>query len=315
MKILPIVIGVIALLILLVAGGAFYTVHETETVILTQFGRPVGEPVLEPGLHFKTPFVQDVNRLEKRILEWDGDPTEMPTKDKMYISVDTFARWRIKDPSKYYVKLGSERRALSRLEDIIGSEVRTAIAGHELIEVVRSDKDRILPPNQTAEGTTASVQQKATRGRLALQQDILSAAAPKLTDLGIELLDVRIKRVNYNQNVVGNIYQRMISERQQIAQRFRSEGEGEAARINGRRGRDLKKVESEAYKKVQELRGEADAEASRIYAEAYNQSPEAQDFYGFLKTLDTYRTILGNQTSMILSTDSELFQLLERSKR
>ena len=315
MKILPIVIGIIVLLILFVLGGALYTVHETETVILTQFGRPVGEPVTEPGLHFKTPFVQEVNRLEKRILEWDGDPTEMPTKDKMYISVDTFARWRISDPSTYFVKLGSERRALSRLEDIIGSEVRTAIAGHELIEVVRSDKDRELPPNQTAEGTTASVQQKATRGRMALQMDILNAAAPKLTDLGIELLDVRIKRVNYNQNVVGNIYQRMISERQQIAQRFRSEGEGEAARINGRRGRDLRKVESEAYKRVQELQGEADAEASRIYAEAYNQSTESQDFYGFLKTLDTYRTILGKQTSMILSTNSELFELIERSKR
>lgn len=315
MKILPIMIGIVVLLILFVLGGALYTVHETESVILTQFGRPVGEPVTEPGLHFKTPFVQEVNRLEKRILEWDGDPTEMPTKDKMYISVDTFARWRISDPSTYFVKLGSERRALSRLEDIIGSEVRTAIAGHELIEVVRSDKDRELPPNQTAEGTTASVQQKATRGRMALQQDILNAAAPKLTDLGIELLDVRIKRVNYNQNVVGNIYQRMISERQQIAQRFRSEGEGEAARINGRRGRDLRKVESEAYKRVQELQGEADAEASRIYAEAYNQSTEAQDFYGFLKTLDTYRTILGKQTSMILSTNSELFELLERSKR
>jgi modulator of FtsH protease HflC len=314
-KILPIVIGIIVLLILFVLGGALYTVHETETVILTQFGRPVGEPVTEPGLHFKTPFVQEVNRLEKRILEWDGDPTEMPTKDKMYISVDTFARWRISDPSTYFVKLGSERRALSRLEDIIGSEVRTAIAGHKLIEVVRSDKDRELPPNQTAEGTTASVQQKATRGRMALQMDILNAAAPKLTDLGIELLDVRIKRVNYNQNVVGNIYQRMISERQQIAQRFRSEGEGEAARINGRRGRDLRKVESEAYKRVQELQGEADAEASRIYAEAYNQSTEAQGFYGFLKTLDTYRTILGKQTSMILSTNSELFELLERSKR
>lgn len=315
MKILPIVIGIIALLILLVAGGAFYTVHETETVILTQFGRAVGEPVLEPGLHFKTPFVQDVNRLEKRILEWDGDPSEMPTKDKMYISVDTFARWRISNPKTYFEKLGSERRAMSRLDDIIGSEVRTAVAGHELIEVVRSDKDRELPPNPTAEGTTASVQQKATRGRMALQKDILAAAAPKLVDLGIELLDIRIKRVNYNQDVARNIYQRMISERQQIAQRFRSEGEGEAARIDGRRGRDLLKVESEAYKRVQELQGEADAEASRIYAEAYNQSKEAQDFYGFIKTLDTYRMILGKQTSMILSTDSELFELLERSKK
>lgn len=315
MKILPIVIGIVALLVLLVAGGALYTVHETETVILTQFGRAVGEPVLEPGLHFKTPFVQDVNRLEKRILEWDGEPSEMPTKDKMYISVDTFARWRISNPKTYFEKLGSERRAMSRLDDIIGSEVMTAVAGHELIEVVRSDKDRELPPNPTAEGTTASVQQKATRGRRALQKDILTAAAPKLVDLGIELLDIRIKRVNYNQDVARNIYQRMISERQQIAQRFRSEGEGEAARINGRRGRDLLKVESEAYKRVQELQGEADAEASRIYAEAYNQSKEAQDFYGFIKTLDTYRIILGDQTSMILSTDSELFELLERSKK
>lgn len=315
MKPLSIAIALAGIFAILILGGAFYTVHEAETVILTQFGQKVGTPIVEPGLHFKTPFIQDVNRLEKRILEWDGAPVKMPTKDKMYITVDTFARWRISDPSTYFEKFTIERRAQSRLEDIIGSEVRTAVAAHDLIEVVRSDKDRVLPPSQTAKGTTASVQQVAARGRLALQKDILEAAAPKLAELGIELMDVRIKRVNYNQNVVGNIYQRMISERQQIAQRFRSEGEGAAARINGRRERDLRKVESEAYKKVQELRGEADAEASRIYAEAYNQSPEAQDFYGFLKTLDTYRTILGNQTSMILSTDSELFQLLERSKR
>lgn len=315
MKVLPIVVSIAVLLVLMVFGGAFYTVHETDTVILTQFGRPVGEPITEPGLHFKTPFVQEVNRLEKRVLEWDGQPVEMPTKDKTYISVDTFARWRIGDPSQFFVKLRDERSAQSRLEDIIGSEVRTAVAGHELIEVIRSDKDRRLPPNLTAEGTTASVLPTATRGRRALQQDVLSAAAPKLATLGIELLDVRIKRVNYNRNVVTNIYQRMISERQQIAQRFRSEGEGEAARINGRRGRDLRKVESEAYKRVQELQGEADAEASRIYAEAYNKSPEARDFYGFLKTLDTYKTILGARTNMVLSTDSELFELLERSQR
>ena len=313
MKILPIVIGVGALLILMVLGGAFYTVHETESVIITQFGAPVGEPITEPGLHFKTPFVQEVNRLEKRVLEWDGAPTEMPTKDKTYIRVDTFARWRIGDPGQFFVKLRDERSAQSRLEDIIGSEVRTAIAGHELIEVVRSDKDRELPPNLTAEGTTSSVLPKATRGRLKLQEDILKAAAPKLATLGIELLDVRIKRVNYNQNVVGNIYRRMISEREQIAQRFRSEGEGEAARINGRRERDLRKVESEAYKQVQELRGQADAEATSIYAQAYDKSPESRDFYGFLKTLETYRTILGQRTSMILSTDSELFRLLENS--
>ncbi len=315
MKIVSIIGTAIALVALLVVGGAFYTVHETQTVILTQFGSIVGEPITEPGLHFKTPFLQEVNRFEKRVLEWDGLPVDMPTKDKQYINVDTFARWRISNPRQFFEQLRDERSAQSRLEDIIGSEVRTAVAGHALIEVVRSDKDRELPPNQTAEGTTASVQQQATRGRIALQEDILTAAKPKLADIGIELLDVRIKRVNYNPDVVRNIYTRMISEREQIAQRFRSEGEGEAAIITGRRGRDLLKVESESYRKVQELRGQADAEASRIYAEAYNKSPESRDFYGFLKTLETYEKILGSQSNMILSTDSELFQLLERSKK
>ena len=317
MRIAPILIGIGVLMLLLLLGGAFYTVHETETVILTQFGAPVGDPVTEPGLHFKTPFVQNVHRLEKRVLEWDGLPVEMPTKDKTYIKVDTFARWRIGDAAQYFVKLGDERSARSRLEDIIGSEVRTAVAGHELIEVVRSDKNRALPAAEitATEGTSAATLKKATRGRLALQSDILAAAAPKLATLGIELLDVRIKRVNYNDGVVGNIYRRMTSERQQIAERFRSEGQGEAARINGRRERELREVESIAYKRVQELRGEADAEATRIYANAYDKSVEARDFYGFLKTLDTYRTILGNRTSVVLSTDSELFRLLESTKR
>ena len=305
--------GVLLLVVVQLLGGAFYTVHETDTVILTQFGGPVGDPVTDPGLHFKTPFVQKVNRLEKRVLEWDGPATEMPTKDKTYIQVDTFARWRIGDPAQYFVKLRDERSAQSRLEDIIGSEVRTAVAGHELIEVVRSDTTRVTPPDETAEGTTASVLPTAKRGRLALQRDILTAAAPKLATLGIELLDVRIKRVNYNQDVVTNIYRRMISEREQIAQRFRSEGEGEAARINGRRERDLREIESTAYKRVQELRGEADAEATRVYAEAYDKSPEAREFYGFLKTLETYRKILGDRTNVILSTDSEIFRLLEKS--
>lgn len=313
MKIWPILVGLVVLFAVLVLGGAFYTVHETETVILTQFGRPVGDPVTEPGLHFKTPFVQDVNRLEKRVLEWDGPATEMPTKDKTYIEVDTFARWRIGEPAKYFVKLRDERSAQSRLEDIIGSEVRTAVAAHELIEVVRSDKNRVAPADTGNETTGSSVLPTASRGRLELQADVLKAAAPKLATIGIELLDVRIKRVNYNRDVETNIYRRMESERQQIAERFRSEGEGEAARINGRRERDLREIESNAYKRVQELRGEADAEATRIYADAYNQSTEAREFYGFLKTLDTYRSILGSQTNVILSTDSELFRLLEKT--
>ena len=242
-----------------------------------------------------------------------GRPVEMPTKSKTYIIVDTFARWRIGDPAKYFVSVNEERRAQSRLEDIIGSEVRSAVAAHELIEVVRSDKNLVLPPAQAVEGTSLSTLQTAQRGRLELEKDILAAAQPKLTELGIELLDVRIKRVNYRQDVVESIYRRMISERQQIAQRFRSEGEGEAARINGRRERELNRIESEAYKRVQELRGEADAEATRVYADAYDKTPEAREFYGFLKTLDTYRKILGDKTNVILSTDSELFRLLDKT--
>ena len=313
MKVVSILLGLLAVFLVLVLGGAFFTVHETEAVILTQFGRPVGEPITTPGLHFKTPFVQDVNRLEKRVLEWDGPATEMPTKDKTYVVVDTFARWQIGNPKDYFVKLRDERSAQSRLEDIIGSEVRTAVAGHELIEVVRSDTSRNASTAPLTEGADSSALRSAERGRLALQEDILKAATPKLETLGIKLLDVRIKRVNYNRDVVTNIYRRMISEREQIAQRFRSEGEGEAARINGRRERDLREIESNAYKRVQELRGEADAEATRIYADAYNKSSEAREFYGFLKTLDTYRAILGNQTNVILSTDSELFRLLEKT--
>jgi membrane protease subunit HflC len=302
----------LALFVLLVAGGAFYTVSETESVILTQFGAPVGEPVTEPGLHWKTPFVQDVNRIEKRVLEFDGPAVRMPTKDKTYIEVDTFARWRIADPAKYYVALKNERSAQSRLEDIIGSETRAAVASHELIEVVRSDKARTAAVDPTSQG--AATLRAAKRGRKELEKDILAAASPKLTPHGIELLDVRFKRVNYTPEVLDPIHQRMKSERMQIAQRFRSEGEGEAARILGRKERRLLEVESEAYRKVQEVRGAADGEATRIYAEAYDKTTESREFYGFLKTLDTYRSVLGARTNVVLSTDSDLFRLLKQGK-
>ena len=303
---------VLALFVLLVAGGAFYTVSETDTVILTQFGAPVGEPVTEPGLHWKTPFVQEVNRIEKRVIEFDGPATRMPTKDKTYIEVDTFARWRIADPAKWYVALRNLRSAQSRLEDIIGSETRAAVASHELIEVVRSDKARAAAVDPTAQGAAAL--RPAKRGRKELEKDILAAAAPKLLPLGIELLDVRFKRVNYTPEVLDPIHQRMKSERTQIAQRFRSEGEGEAARILGRKERRLREVESEAYKKVQEVRGAADAEATRVYAESYDKTAESREFYAFLKTLDTYRSVLGARTNLVISTDSDLFKLLRQGK-
>jgi membrane protease subunit HflC len=311
-KLSSLVLGLAVVLGLLVFGGAFYTVSETDTVILTQFGAPVGEPISEPGLHWKTPFVQEVHRMEKRVLEFDGPAVRMPTKDKTYIEVDTFARWRIADPKKWFVTLRNERSAQSRLEDIIGSETRAAVASHELIEVVRGDKARVAAIDPTAQG--AASLRPASRGRKELEKDILAAAAPKLVALGIELLDVRFKRVNYTPEVLEPIHQRMKSERTQIAQRFRSEGEGQAARILGRKERRLREVESEAYRKVQEVRGAADAEATRIYAEAYDKNVEAREFYGFLKTLDTYRSVLGNHTNLVLSTDSDLFKLLRQGK-
>ena len=310
-----IILIAVALAALILLGGSFYTVRVTHTVIVTQFGRPIGEPVSDAGLHFKIPFIQKVNRVEKRVLEWDGPPNEMPTKDKTYIRVDAFARWRVADPAKYFVAVRDERAAQSRLDDIIGSEIRASVAKHELIEIVRSDKTRVLTEDAQKTGATgASIIPRIQRGRLELEKDILAASAPKLTSLGIELLDVKLKRVNYNEEVLVRIYTRMTSERQQIAQRFRSEGEGEAARISGKKERELREVESTAYKKVQQLQGEADAEATRIYAEAFNKSPQASEFYGFIKTMETYRKVLGNGTSVILSTDSDFFRLLKTAQ-
>ena len=292
---------------------AAYTVPETKQAIITQFGKPVGEPVTKAGLHFKTPFIQKVNMIEKRILEWDGQATEMPTKNKTYISVDTFGRWRISDAKQYFLRLNNERRALSRLDGILGSETMSAIAKHELTEVIRTTVDR--EPNAEVapvEGSgSLGVLNPITLGRAKIEQEIFENAATKLTDIGIELLDVRFKRINYNNNVQQKIYDRMISERQQIAERFRSEGAGEAAKITGKRERDLQEIESEAYKKVQAIQGEADARATEIYANAFNQSQKSVEFYEFIKSLETYETILQDDTTLILSTDSDVFKYLK----
>lgn len=307
-----IVLGVIALVTLYSAG---YTVRETQVVILTQFGKQIGAPVTQAGLHWKLPFIQAVNPIEKRLLEWDGPVSEMPTKDKTYISVEAFARWRIHDPAMYFVSLRDERSAQSRLDDIIGSEIRIAVARHELIEVIRSDKTRKLAEAVEKDfAGSAAVLPAIERGRREIERDILKEAAPKVQSLGIELLDVRFKRVNYNSQVIERIHQRMISERTQIAQGYRSEGEGKAAGITGKRDRDLREIESTAYRKVQEIQGAADAEATRIYAEAFNKSPQAVEFYGFVKTMETYRKILLGDTSIVLSTDSELFRLLKSAR-
>ncbi|GAA4092282.1 protease modulator HflC [Zhongshania borealis] len=305
----------------LVFGGLFilmssaYTVDEVEQVIITQFGKPVGEPVTEAGLKFKVPFVQEVNPIDKRVLEWDGTPSDMPTKDKLYISVDLFARWRIVDPLQYFLRLRDERSAQSRLDDILGSETRNAVAKHELIEIIRTTKDRIPLRDaalaSSSEGLNMGALVPIEKGRQLVEQEIFKEAAEKVSVFGIELLDIRFKRINYNASVRPKIYDRMISERRQIAERFLSEGNGEAARIRGNRLRELNKIQSEAYREVEEIRGVADAKATEIYASAYNQSPQSVEFYEFTRTMAAYSSLVDQQTTLVLSTDSDLFKFLK----
>jgi modulator of FtsH protease HflC len=311
--------NIILALVLAFLGGivlysSVYTVKETDQVILTQFGKPVGEPVKDAGLHFKLPFIQDVNRIEKRFLPWDGAANEMSTKDKTYLIIDTFARWRIKDPMQYFLRLRDERSARSRLDDILGSETRNAVAKHELIEIIRTDKDRKAKTDQSlGEGSANLSQLYPIRiGRAKIQDQIRENAASKLADFGIELLDLRFKRINYNETVRRRIYERMVSERKQIADRFRSEGAGEAAKIIGKKERDLLEIESEAYKRVQQIKGDADANASAVYAEAYNKSTSSSEFYAFLKTLETYQEVLNSDISLVLTTNSPLFGLFKK---
>ena len=309
----------LALVAVILIAASAYTVDQTEQVFITQFGKPIGEAinadpeVNEAGLHWKVPFIHKVNRIEKRILEWDGPATDMPTRDKLYIQVDTFARWRITDPVTYYKKLRDERSALSRLDDIIGSATRDRVAAHDLIELVRNDKERVPEKDESlVEGdSTIGTLPNIRFGRQVLTDQVLKASQPKVADWGIELIDVRFKRINYKSGVIQKIYSRMASERMQIAERFRSEGAGEAAKIIGKKERDLLKIESLAYKKEQEIRGAADAKATQIYADAYNTSPVAADFYQFMKTLETYETSLNKETSVILTSDSDLFRLFK----
>jgi membrane protease subunit HflC len=295
--------------------SAVYTVNEVEQMIITQFGKPVGEPVTTAGLKIKVPFIQVVNPIDKRVLEWDGSPSDMPTKDKLYISVDLFARWRIVDPLQYFLRLRDERSAQSRLDDILGSETRNAVAKHELIEIIRTTRDRVPLRDSLLAGSQQEAKMGSlvpiNKGRKLVEKEIFDAAAEKVQVFGIELLDIRFKRINYNQSVRPKIYDRMISERRQIAERFLSEGNGEAARIRGNRVRDLNKIQSEAYREVEEIRGVADAKATEIYARAYNQSPEAVEFYEFTRTMQAYKDIIESNSTLILSTDSDLFKFLK----
>ncbi|MGD2096131.1 MAG: protease modulator HflC [Desulfobacterales bacterium] len=290
--------------------NAAYTVDETEQVVITQFGRIVGQPKTDPGLKFKIPFIQKANYFNKNLLEWDGDPGQIPTLDKTFIWVDTFARWKIVDPIKFFQTVNNRFNAVGKLNDIIDPAVRNFITSHHLIEAVRSS-------NRELDTTEVGLEDSARRtrtyfqiavGRQKITQGILEQAQPKLTPFGIELVDVKIKRINYVEEVRKSVYGRMIAERNQIAEKFRSEGKGEAQKIRGEKERDLQEIESEAFKKAQRIKGDADAEATIIYAEAYGKDPE---FYSFVQTLEIYRETLGQKSSLILSTDSEILKYLK----
>ncbi len=301
------VAGVVLALVLLTS---FYVVNEWEQVIITQFGRPVGEPVNTPGMKLRVPLIQKVHRFEKRFLEWDGDANQLPTKDKRFIWVDTYARWRITDPLLYFQRLRDERGAQTRLDDILDGETRNAIANHDLVELIRtSNREPAKDEFEVEESQLDSI----AVGRESIRREVLAKAQSRTSDLGIEILDVRFKRINYVQEVQSKVNERMIAERRRIADRFRSEGEGEASRIQGERERDLKVIQSEAYRQAEEIRGKADAEASRIYAEAFDRSPDSRAFYEFLKTMETYQATIDSTTTLVLSTDGDFTKFLDRA--
>jgi len=306
-----VVLVLVAVLAIVVLSSAVYTVGETQQVIVTQFGKPVGKPITTPGLKLKMPFTQTVQAFEKRFLEWDGDPNQIPTKDKRFIWVDSYARWRITDPLLFFQRLRDERGAQSRLDDILDGETRNTIAKHELIDLVRSTNRPFVVAEDVAELSQPEAAERVEHGREKLTQEVLANARRRTGDLGIEILDFRIKQINYVEAVRQEVYARMISERKRIAELYRSEGAGEAARIAGEKERQLRVVESEAYRQAQEIRGKADAQAADIYAAAYNRDP---DFYRFLKSMNTLRESLDPETTLVLSTDSELLRYLGSAK-
>ncbi len=297
-----------ALIGALLLYSSLYTLSETEQAILTQFGRPIGSVVTEPGLHLKVPFIQVVHRFDRRWLEFDGDSNEIPTKDKKYIWVDTYARWRIADPLRFFQAVRDESGGQSRLDDIVDGETRNAIASFDLIEVVRSS-NRAFEVTEDLEGIgAAEAMAKVTTGRGGIAQIILEKAAKITPEFGIELVDVRFKRLNYVESVQEKVFERMISERQRIAERSRSEGQGRAAEIRGQKERDVLGASSTGYKTAQEVKGLADAQAAAIYAQAYGRDPE---LYQFLKSMETLSRSLDANSWLILSTDSELLKYLK----
>lgn len=307
-------VGIITLfaiaLLVAVGAGATYVVDETEQVVITQFGDPVGEPISEPGLKLKIPFIQTVHRFDQRFLEWNGDANEVPTKDKRFIEVDTYARWRITDPLVFYQRLRNESGAQSRLDDIIDGATRDAVASHELLELVRASNREPVVETDIPEEDSSPDLEKIETGRPSIMSSIEDEARRQTEDLGIQVLDVRFKRINYNDQVRKKVYDRMIAERERIAERYRSEGRGEAAEIEGTKERELDRVLSEAERKAEEIRGEADAKATDIYAQAYNRDPE---FFEFLRTTESYPEALKGKSWLLMSTGGDFMKYLRDS--
>ena len=303
--------GILLFVLVLFLFSSTFIVTETDQVIITRFGKPVHDPITTPGIKFKLPFIEEANFFEKRFLEWDGAPNQVPTKDKRFIWVDTYGRWRIHDPLLFFQRLRDERSAQSRLDDILDGETRTAVANHDLVEVVRSS-NRIpaFDPNIIDTDEVDSLK-TINRGREKITREILTAAADRIRDLGIELLDLRFKRLDYVDEVREKVYDRMISERKRIADKFRSEGQGGASKILGERERDLKQITSTAYRTSQEIKGRADAEATKIYANAYNRSDETREFYRFLKTMESYDSTFTANDWLIITSKSDFFKYIK----
>jgi membrane protease subunit HflC len=305
-------LGIFFLLTALKWGTLLFTVQQYETVLVTRFGKVI-RTIAAPGLHVKLPVIDVVHRFDKRILSWDGPPTECPTKDKLYLFVDCFARWRISDPFLYYNRLADERSALSRLDDILGSETRTAVATHDLVEIIRVTKDRKPIRDEELEKTGTvlpSALPDIVFGRGEIEKQITERTRQKIADFGIELLDERFKRSKYNPAVAEKIIERMSSERHQIAAKFRSEGKGEAANISGQKESDVAAISSGATKTALETEGKADAEAAAIYAAAFS-SPDAQDLYLFVRSLEVMRAAFEKDTTAVISTNSDLGRMLK----
>ncbi|MBG6236914.1 membrane protease subunit HflC [Pedobacter sp. CAN_A7] len=306
-----ILISIVAFIGLICLLLSTYTVREYEQVVVTQFGRPIGNAITKPGMYFKLPFLQTTNVFEKRFMEWVGDPNQLPTKDKKFIFAETYARWQITDPLQFFKRLTNERGAQSRLDDILDGETRNVVAKHNIEELVRSTNRK--PELDSIGEVLGDSLARVFVGRDKMQEMILASANKQAKELGIKILDFRFKRINYVKEVQEQVYERMKSERYNVADKFRSEGQGEASRINGEKDRELKNIQSAAFKQAEQIKGKADATAAEIYASAYNKSPQAKNLYSFLKSMETLEKTFSDKTSVVLSTNSEIYQYLKKS--